>query len=175
MLTLGGTWLALLGWQPGALRERERDRWIDWSLQQKLRRLDLTAQNVRFVILPGAAGRKNLESRVLDLSLCRLSADILGEHGYPALLAKTLVDRALHKGTCYRAENWRARASAGVRLGPLEPARRGAPHRRYPLASLLRLTTSAHMAGYRDGDGLVALCRPAQPAAAGGHRPLVQQ
>lgn len=207
--TVDGTWLALLGWQPGALRVAVRDRWIGWSLQQKLRRLHLIAQNVRFVILPAAAGRKNLASRVLGLSLRRLSGDILAEHGYPALLAETFVDRARHRGTCYRAANWQplgftsgyarqrgptarwrhhgqpkqvlvyplasnvqARLSqpeeephwCGPAKGPPAPAAvlrslleslqqephcRPAGGRRYPLASLLCLAASAHMAGYR--------------------------
>ncbi len=94
--TLDGTWLALLGWQPGALRVAVRDRWIGWSLQEKLRRLHLIAQNVRLVILSAAAGRKNPASRVLGLSLRRLSGGILAEHGYPALLAETFVDREGH-------------------------------------------------------------------------------
>ncbi|MDE0104257.1 MAG: DUF4338 domain-containing protein [Bryobacterales bacterium] len=46
--TLDGTWLALLGWQPGNLRVGVRDRWIGWSVQQKLGRLHLIAQNVRY-------------------------------------------------------------------------------------------------------------------------------
>ncbi len=95
-----------------------RDRWIGWSLQQKLRRLHLIAQNVRFVILSAAAGGKNLASRVLGLGLRRLSGDILAEYGYPALLPETFVDQALHRGTCYRREL----AAAGVhqRLCPSE-------------------------------------------------------
>ena len=207
--TLDGTWLALLGWQPGALRVAVRDRWIGWSLQQKLRRLHLIAQNVRFLIVPAAEGRKNLASRVLGLSLRRLSDDILAAHGYPALLAETFVNRAIHRGTCYRAANWqplgftsgyaRQRGPTArwqhhgrpkqVLVYPLasnvqallsqpveEPHWRGPPKEppasasglrrlleslqalppgrpargtRYPLASLLCLAASAHMAGYR--------------------------
>ena len=103
---LDGTWLALLGWQPGALRVAVRDRWIGWSRQQKLRRLHLIAQNVRFVILPAAEGRKNLASTVLGLSLRRLSHDILHANGHPVLLAESFLDRALHSGPCYRAAYW---------------------------------------------------------------------
>ena len=39
--TLDGAWLALPGWQAGALRVRVRDRWIGWPAEQKLRRLHL--------------------------------------------------------------------------------------------------------------------------------------
>ena len=58
--TLHGAWLALLGWQAGALKVGVRDRWIGWSPQQKLRRLHLIGLNARFVILPAGQGRKNL-------------------------------------------------------------------------------------------------------------------
>ena len=56
----------------------------------------------------------NLASRVLGLSLRRLSADIQAVHGYPVLLAETFVDPARFAGTCYRASNWR---SLGMRRG----------------------------------------------------------
>ena len=103
--TLGETWIALLGWQAAALKLGPRDRWIGWSRQQKLRRLHLVIQNSRFVILPGWHVR-NLASRVLGLSLRRLSDDMLATHGSPVLLAESFVDPARFAGTCYRAANW---------------------------------------------------------------------
>ncbi len=105
--TLDGTWLALLGWQAGALKVAVRDRWIGWSPPQRLRRLHLIAHNARFVILPTGAGCKNLASRVLGLSLRRLCADLRAVHGYPALLAESFVNPQRFAGTCYRAANWR--------------------------------------------------------------------
>ena len=30
----GETWLALIGWQPGAFKLGARDRWIGWSAEQ---------------------------------------------------------------------------------------------------------------------------------------------
>ena len=48
----------------------------------------------------------NLASRVLGLSLRRLSADIQAVHGYPVFLAETFVDISKFNGTCYRAANW---------------------------------------------------------------------
>ena len=86
--TLGPDWVALVGWQAAALKLSARDRWIGWSPQQKLRRLHLVAQNSRFVILPACGGVRNLASRVLGLSLRRLSDDMLAEHGFPVLLAE---------------------------------------------------------------------------------------
>ena len=69
-------------------------------------------QNSRFLILPGFHAR-NLASRVLGLSLRRLSDDMLAEHGFPVLLAETFVDPARFAGTCYRAANWRSLGRTG--------------------------------------------------------------
>ena len=111
--TLGSTWVALVGWQAAALKLTARDRWIGWTLEQQLRRLHLVAQNSRFVILPDFQGVPNLASRVLGLSLQRLSGDMHREHGFPILLAESFVDRARFAGTCYRAANWRSLGFTG--------------------------------------------------------------
>ena len=102
----GEAWLALLGWQAGAFKVGVRDAWIGWSREQQFSRLHLIANNSRFAVLE--AGRvPNLASRVLGLSLRRLSRDIRAAHGYPVLLAETFVDPSRFAGTCYRASNWR--------------------------------------------------------------------
>jgi len=103
----GETWLALIGWQPGAFKLAARDRWIGWSQDQKFRRLHLVCNNSRFVILTPRRV-PNLASRVLGLSLRRLSADVEAAHGYPAFLAETFVDVSRFTGACYRASNWRS-------------------------------------------------------------------
>ena len=103
----GEDWLALIGWQPGAFKLAARDGWIGWSVQQQFRRLHLIANNARFVILPQRRV-PNLASRVLGLSLRRLSADMQAVHGYPVLVAETFVDPSKSAGTCYRASNWRS-------------------------------------------------------------------
>ncbi len=103
----GETWLALVGWQPGAFKLAARDRWIGWSPEQQFRRLHLIANNSRFVILTPERV-PNLASRVLGLSLRRLSADIQAVHGYPVFLAETFVDISRFTGACYRASNWRS-------------------------------------------------------------------
>ncbi len=103
----GETWLALIGWQPGAFKLGARDRWIGWSAEQQFRRLHLISNNSRFVILTPERV-PNLASRVLGLSLRRLSQDMQAAHGHPALLAGTFVDVSRFAGTCYRAANWRS-------------------------------------------------------------------
>ena len=88
----GETWLALIGWQPGAFK-------IAGSAgRRQFRRLHLIA---RFVIL-----MHNLASRVLGLSLRRLSQDI--QRCMDSFLAETFVDVSRFVGTCYRASNWRS-------------------------------------------------------------------
>ena len=81
---LGEFWLALVGWHAGAFKLKARDR-----------------------ILPGCAAA-NLASRVLGLSLRRLSEDFHALHGHPILIAETFVDRSRFTGACYRAANWQA-------------------------------------------------------------------
>ena len=92
---------------PGAFKLAARDRWVGWSAEQQFSRLHLIANNSRFVILTPERV-PNLASRVLGLSLRRLSEDIQAVHGYPALLAETFVDVSRFVGTCYRASNWRS-------------------------------------------------------------------
>ncbi len=88
-----GTWLALLGWHAGSLKVGVRDRLIGWTREQQFRRLRLVANNTRFLVLPGARV-PNLASRVLGLSLRRLSQDMKAQTGHPVLLAETFVDPA---------------------------------------------------------------------------------
>ena len=102
---LDGQWVALVGWQAGAFKLKARDRWIGWIPEQQFRRLHLIANNTRFVLLPGPH-RPNLASRVLGLSLRRVSRDMRALHGHPVLVAETFVDPSRFAGTCYRASNW---------------------------------------------------------------------
>ena len=105
--TADGRWVALVGWVPGAFKISARDAWIGWAPEQQFRRLHLVANNTRFLILPGLNGG-NLASRVLALSLRRLSADMEALRGHPVLLAETFVEPSRFLGTCYLAANWTA-------------------------------------------------------------------
>ncbi len=104
---VGSRWVALIGWQAGAFKLAARDGWIGWSAEQQFGRLHLIANNVRFVILTRQRVA-NLASRVLGLSLRRLSSDMQTAHGYPVFLAETFVDISRFNGTCYRAANWQS-------------------------------------------------------------------
>ena len=87
VVVLGEHWLALIGWHAGAFKLQARDRWIGWLPEQQIRRLHLIANNARFLILPGC-GAANLASRVLGLSVRRVSDDFRAVHGHPVLLAE---------------------------------------------------------------------------------------
>ena len=103
----GSDWLALVGWTAGAFKVGVRDRWVGWTPARQFRRLGLVANNSRFVVLTGKGEAHNLASRVLGLSLRRLSRDMCAAHGHPVLVAETFVDPSRFAGTCYRASNWR--------------------------------------------------------------------
>ena len=70
-----GRWLALLIFSAAAKHLKHRDQWIGWTRAQCDRRLSLVVNNSRFLILPEARTFTNLGSRVLRLTLDRLSAD----------------------------------------------------------------------------------------------------
>src|SRR5437867_7160784 len=86
--SVGKEWVALLGWGSAALKCGVRDRWIGWDRELQWRRLNLVANNVRFLMLRGW-NRPNLASRVLALNVKWLSADWEICHGHPILLAET--------------------------------------------------------------------------------------
>ena len=85
-----GRWLALLGWQTGVFQCAPRDQWIGWHKAVQMCRLHLCANNTRFLILPAAAGAKNLGSYVLGANLRRLSADWQRRWEHPLLLARRI-------------------------------------------------------------------------------------
>lgn len=100
-----GHWLALLLFSAAAKHLKHRDQWIGWTRAQRDRRLSLVVNNSRFLILPHAH-ILNLGSRVLRLTLERLSADWQARYGHPVLVVETFVDPAQFSGTVYTANGW---------------------------------------------------------------------
>jgi len=100
-----GRWLALLLFSAAAKHLKHRDQWIGWTRAQRDRRLSLVVNNSRFLILP-TARTANLGSRVLRLTLERLSADWRARYGHPVLVVETFVDPEQFCGTVYRANGW---------------------------------------------------------------------
>ena len=100
-----GHWLAVLVFSAAAKHLKHRDQWIGWTRAQCDRRLSLVVNNSRFLILP-RAHCPNLGSRVLRLTLDRLSADWKARYDHPVLVVETFVDPEQFNGTVYAAQGW---------------------------------------------------------------------
>jgi hypothetical protein len=108
-----GQWVALLTFSAPALHLKGRERWIGWSARQRARRLGLVVNNSRFLVRPARQRYPNLASRILGLTLRRLSADWQERWGHPVLVVESFVDESHYRGTCYRACGFEA-------VGPTE-------------------------------------------------------
>ena len=98
-----GQWVALLTFSAPALHLKARELWIGWSARQRARRLGLVVNNSRFLLLSARQRYPNLASRVLGLTLGRLSADWQDRWGHPVLVVESFVDESEYRGTCYKA------------------------------------------------------------------------
>lgn len=101
-----GRWVAVLIFCAAAKFLRHRDRWIGWSHEQRRRRLALVANNARYLLVPHRTV-PNLGSRLLKLTLARLSADWQQKYAHPILVVETFVDPERFCGTVYTANGWR--------------------------------------------------------------------
>ena len=84
---------------------RERDRWVGWSKDERLRNLGFVVNNNRFLLFPWVQ-IKNLASHALGHAARRISDDWQERWGYRPAMLETFVDPAHYTGTCYRAANW---------------------------------------------------------------------
>ena len=100
-----GRWVGLLSVSAPALKCAARDQWIGWGYRHQYDRLNLVANNSRFLILPGCHD-KNLASQILSRLRRRIQSDWSIHFGYPLLMLETFVDPARFHGTVYRASNW---------------------------------------------------------------------
>ena len=100
-----GQWVAVLIFCAAAKYLRHRDRCIGWTHEQRRRRLALVVNNARYLLIPHRTV-PNLGSRVLKLTLARLSADWQQKYGHPVLLVESFVDPEQFCGTLYRANDW---------------------------------------------------------------------
>ena len=83
----------------------DREAWIGWTALERDRFRPRIVNNSRFLIMPGVKV-PHLASHVLALVSRRIRADWLGRYGYAPVLLETFVTPP-HRGTCYRAANWR--------------------------------------------------------------------
>lgn len=98
-------WVAVLVFSAPAKHLKHRDEWIGWSNEQRRRRLSLVTNNSRFLLLPEFSV-PNLGSRVLRLTLDRLSGDWQTRYGHPVEVVETFVDPEQFCGTVYTASGW---------------------------------------------------------------------
>jgi hypothetical protein len=98
-----GHWVALLVFGGAAPHTKAREQRIGWTPRQRARRLCWVVNNSRFLVLPERQRYPNLASRVLALTLKRLSADWQQQWEHPVVLVESYVDESQYRGTCYRA------------------------------------------------------------------------
>lgn len=98
-------WIALLSFSSAALKCVARDQWIGWHYRHQFDRLNLVANNSRFLILP-QWHVPNAATRILSLCQRRLQTDWIKHFYHPLLLLETFVDPQRFHGTIYRAANW---------------------------------------------------------------------
>jgi hypothetical protein len=84
---------------------RERDKWLGWSKDERLKNLGLVINNSRFLIFPWVK-IKYLASHVLGQAVRRVCDDWQQRWGYRPVVVETFVDPERYTGTCYRAANW---------------------------------------------------------------------
>lgn len=104
--TWNNEWIALLSFSAAALKCNARDRWIGWEYRHQFDRLNLVANNSRFLILPHYH-YKNLATKILSLCRKRIQCDWQYRFGFPLLILETFVDPSRFAGTIYKAANWR--------------------------------------------------------------------
>jgi hypothetical protein len=91
--------LGALGWGAAAWKVAPRDQWLGWSAWQREAHLMKILNNARFLILPWIRCR-NLASKVLALSECRVVEDFEQRYGVRPVLLETFVEKDRFAGTC---------------------------------------------------------------------------
>jgi len=98
-------WLGAIGFGAAALHLAARDHWIGWTDGQRRSQLHRVIGLSRLLIRPSVRCQ-NLASHVLSLCLHRLAEDFSQRYGFAPWLVESFADRALVRGTVYRAGNW---------------------------------------------------------------------
>ena len=84
---------------------RERDRFIGWDKNQRIRGLGLMTNNQRFLIFEWVKV-EHLASHILSLVAHRIAGDWQSKYGHPVCCLETFVETSRFRGVCYRAANW---------------------------------------------------------------------
>lgn len=100
-----GRELAVLVFGAAAWKVADRDRFIGWSVAQRVKHLAGIANQQRFLILPWVQV-PHLASHLLVLAAGRLSTDWQTRYGHPVWLMETFVEQERFAGTSYHAAGW---------------------------------------------------------------------
>lgn len=98
--------VAQLAWGSAALKLKDREAWIGWTLAQRAERLKLVVQNRRYLLLHDKGAEPNLASQALAAACRALPQQWQEQFGYAPLLAETFTDPEAYAGTCYKASGW---------------------------------------------------------------------
>ena len=128
-----GQWVALLTFSAPALRLKARELWIGWSARQRARRLGLVVNNSRFLALPARQRYPNLASRVLGLTLRRLSADSALWGPRPMKRMAATIPRVIRLSSGISIGSTRSKSPILSAIG--SPSRRSVPWRDWPLTA----------------------------------------
>jgi len=100
-----GRELAVMVFGAAAWKVAARDRFIGWSVEQRVEHLGGIANQQRFLILPWVRV-PHLASQLLILAAGRLSADWQTRYGHPVWLMETFVEQERFAGTAYHIAGW---------------------------------------------------------------------
>lgn len=98
-------WLGGISFSSAALQLEDRDNWIGWDKENRLKNLQYIVNMSRFLIRNNV-NCQNLASHVLGLVVKQMPLDYEARYGLRPLLLESFVDTSLFKGTCYKAANW---------------------------------------------------------------------
>ena len=101
----GGRYVGIIAVSGSFLSLGERDIWIGWNKEQRMKNNRKICQNLVFCLLPSIRV-PNLASKILSKFTGRLRLDWKEQYGDSLVLMDTLVDPELYDGTCYRAAGW---------------------------------------------------------------------
>jgi Domain of unknown function (DUF4338) len=116
-----GQWVGLLVWGPAASKLKDRERWIGWSVPQRLERLKLVVQNRRFLLLSPKGAEPNLASQVLGAACKALGPQWRQRFGYAPLVAESFSDPESLRGHLLQGQ----RLAAGGHERGSQPAPAG--------------------------------------------------
>lgn len=84
---------------------RERDEFIGWHKEQRVRGLSYLTNNTRFLIFPWVRVA-HLASHILSRVAHRVAKDWQLKYGHPVYCLETFVEADRFQGISYRAANW---------------------------------------------------------------------